>query len=159
VTNPLGSLVLGAILSIIGGFFGQEYGSWRQQGRTRKLLCVLLTHEIHQMNRIVDKLIEAYERTNVAYNIYLAELGNARTSYDRNSDWIILFDEGLRQDIFDYFNKEQLTRGYLVNLNQAVGTTTPTPQYLVDEIRKQIQAFKEMRTLGEKILPRVSFKS
>ena len=149
--NQFWTLILGSGLAVIGGFAGQEYAGMRQRQRLKSLLSVLLDHQIQQMNRIIDKLSETYDKTKIPYVIYLTELQNARVGYDRNSDWIILFSQDMRQKIFDYFNKEQLARSMLSALVAAANDPKFQRDYVQNETQVQVENLKAIRQLGEQI--------
>ena len=153
--NHFQSLLLGAFLATVGGFLSQEYAAQRDRQRRRNLLRIFLRHLVLQMNGIFGRFVETYQRTNIASVLYLAELQNTRMGYDRNSDWIILFDEQLRQRIFDYFNREQLARVYIDLMIRLAGQPNFAHEYTNQQIAVKMQDIANLQALGEDILRRL----
>jgi len=155
MTEALWQVVLGGILAVSGGFLQQEYSLRRNQARQKKLLTHLLSQVIQEVNRIIRKLIETYDKTSIVYVLYLTELSNARVSYDRNSDWAVLFDDDLRRGVFDYFAREQVTRSYLHVLISLVGKPEFPPDHVKSETVKQIAIFRELAVQGDGLVDKV----
>ena len=156
MVNEAGPLILGGFLAVLGGVLQHEYVQWRSRQRQKKLLRVFLVHEIRQINRILDKLIETYDKSKTVYLLYLVELAAARPGYDRNSDWIILFEEEVRQKIFDYFNTEQITRTALQALVGLLSQPGIDINAANGEIAKQINALRNMKGNGEDVIHRIN---
>lgn len=102
-------VVLGAFLALIASVVMVFVQNTAKERRTRRLLQTLLRHEIEAVNESIHHLIQQANFIGFIPLLRIAAIKNVRQGYDRNRDWLILFEDDLRRDLYQFYLQLQLT--------------------------------------------------
>ncbi len=153
-------VVLGAVLALITSVVMAFVQRKIHERRTCNLLKTLLRHEIETITESLTRLGQQAAVAGFIPLLSVMAIKDIRQGYDRNRDWLILFKEDVRRDVFDFYTRLHIA------LNDAHGLETlnidpraasiPNWQHvLVTERRRLLSSFSDLDAAGKALLPRI----
>ncbi|MBM3251269.1 MAG: hypothetical protein FJZ11_00605 [Candidatus Omnitrophica bacterium] len=150
--QPVGYIVLGAVIALFSGFFTQVIILKWQDSRMLAMLKVLLSDAISQMNTVIDSIELIHSKLKTVYIEQLMQLRSARLNYDKNKDFIIRIKTiKLRKDITDYFDTMMIFDSVVFAL-LGMKNKGQFVEYADGEIKKQIDRLPGIKELGKSII-------
>ena len=97
-------VVLGAVLALMTSIAVEFVRGSITQRRTKSLLSTLLVDEVESIVDILGRLKSEANASGYFSFMLIGQIPAARSGFDRNRDWIILYnDEKLRRQIFKFY--------------------------------------------------------
>ncbi len=93
-------LLIGAFLSIIGGFFAVVFRARVERKAEIEYIKIGLKDELAEICSILSKMIETYKTTHIVSNVYLNDLSKNTESFDYHKQRLFLIkDDSLRSSV------------------------------------------------------------
>jgi len=108
--------MIGAIASIIGGFFAVIIRSRVEKKQQLDYLKISLADELHDIVSIIEKMSETFTKTDNIHNDYINSLtANAESFNATKQKLFIIEKEDLRRDIIGFYKKLSETNKDSIN--------------------------------------------
>lgn len=159
-TKEVWLVVLGAVLALIASVVMVFVQNAARERRTRQLLKTLLRQEIETINAFIDRLIQEAAIVGYIPLLRITAIQNIRQGYDRNRDWLILFQDDVRRDIFSFYIHLQIALGDAqglenLALDPRVSSLPNWPHTLANERKRLLTSFGDLATTGKALLSRI----
>ncbi|BCZ95813.1 hypothetical protein SC029_04700 [Legionella pneumophila serogroup 1] len=126
----LGGAVVGAVISGVIGWLLPLLQERRNAKQKLKLFTTALMDDLAHAPQLFDRIKNDWQKTGIVYFEYLIELKERRKIYQQYSDYVLLYPEKLRKQIFYYYLKsdklifllETLQNRFSYLMNQYVTT-------------------------------------
>jgi hypothetical protein len=153
-------VVLGAVLALMASVAMVFVQRKVNEGRTRRLLKILLHHEIETITDSLDRLIQESAIAGFIPLLRITAIQNIRQGYDRNRDWLILFPPELQRDVFDFYTRLHIAltdaQGMEnLALDPRVLGIPNWLQTLTTERKRLLTSFGDLAATGRALLPRL----
>lgn len=104
--NNTWSIILGALIALIGGILGDEFRSWRERGGERKAIKSSICDELTEIESITINMHEVWEKSKILYPSYVADLLGSTSIYESYRTRLFLIeDEKIRKDLVNFYKK------------------------------------------------------
>lgn len=159
-TKDVWLVVLGAVLALMASVVMIFIQNAAKESRQRQLLKTLLHQEIETINAFLDRLIQDAAIVGYIPLLRITAIQNIRQGYDRNRDWLILFQDDVRRDIFSFYVHLQIALGDAQGLESFAleprSSAIPNwPQTLANGRQRLLTNFGDLATTGRALLPRI----
>lgn len=102
--HPILSLVIGALLAIVGGFFGVLIRVRVERKEEINFIKICLIDELNGICSIIESMKDTFTKSPVIYPVDLNKLTENTTNFNDHRKRIYLIkDENLRKNIFNFY--------------------------------------------------------
>jgi len=153
-------VVLGAVLALTTSVLMVFVQRRLHERRTRRLLRMLLRHEVDTICESLDRLIQEAGIVGFIPLLRITSIQNIRQGYDRNRDWLILFRTDVQRDVFDFYTRLHIALSdaqglETFHLDPRAALTPNWQQTVTQERRRLMTGFGDLATTGRALVPRI----
>ena len=157
MTRDLWLVVLGSALAFIGGIAAFFIQTWWTLRTRRKLIVEFLLDLLGAYERLAPRIAETHEKSGTLWNDLINLAVSDHTLYSRNQENLVLLrDDTLRVEVREWFSKLGTVLSASLALNNIIQTQPDHQEWAREEIRKQVDQLKalksEAQTLRSKLV-------
>lgn len=103
--TTLQSLIVGALLAVIGGVAGEWLRMLLEKYQERKFIKIGLSDELDEIFSTINRLKETYDKTGLAHKSYLADLTNVEAYNHHRRRLFLLKGKDFRHKIVAFYKR------------------------------------------------------
>lgn len=146
--NDFISLLIGALLAIIGGSLGDEIRAWRQSVREWDSIKTTIGDELTEIEGTITNLHNVWTQASILSSEYINDLLNSTSAYDNlRIRMFVCKNNELRKDITAFYKKLKDTARKsldVVTLDASAGATAKQAK-VDDDFQRLSEAAKKLR--------------
>lgn len=129
--NVVLGAILGALFAVVSGAVGSEFAAWRQRCRERSALKTIITDELSEIQKIIEKMHEVWEKSKVLSVSYFHNLSACVSNFDSTRQRLFLIkEEETRTGIISLYR--DLKNTIDLNINN-VGSLSEDPNSMTEQ--------------------------
>ncbi len=155
--NDLLLILFGALMATAGGVLTELLKIRFEEGRRSDTLKAQLSVAIDKSVKTISALVESYEESKppLIHGSHVEKLRGTILMYEQPSRDIYLLEKSLRDDIMDFFDRQNSLVSEVGELVSAAEGNGKKEKEIQVEHDRKIAAFRSLKSDGERIFERL----